>query len=140
MNRTQKSAWYGILLSVLLSSLFLMDAFESRIGIITTHVIGYLVLLPLLIIPVYILQKKKTEPDFDERDKSIVTKGVIISFCMLAAVVLLGYLAAFLEIWKINVPAVSKMPDSSYILSIIFIFSLSVSVLVQYGKGGQSYD
>lgn len=135
MNKTQKAAWYGILLSLLLSSVFLIDMFEGKMGPVVTHLIGYLVLLPLLLVPVYYLQKKKTASEFDERDKSIVVKGVIVSFVTLSAILLLGYAVVIMGFAGISSFPVTLLPELVYSSFIVYILVLSLWILIQYHLG-----
>ena len=136
MNKTQKGAWYGVLLATLMSSVFLIDAYEKALGSIVTHLIGYLVLLPLLLVPLYLLNRKKNKAEeFDERDKLICKKGIIIAFTIIATALVIGYVIMYLGFGETHSISVHQLPVILYTSFIIFILVLSIAVLIQYGRG-----
>ncbi len=119
----------------------MIDIIEKDLGLLLTHVVGYSVGLALLILMIYIIRKIEKQPGvkFDERDKSIITKATIISSAILAGVLLLGYVVTFLGLGEKSSLSVSNLPVIVYASAIIFIFTLSVSVLVQYGRCGKEH-
>jgi len=138
MNKTQKSAWYGVLLAALMSSVFLIDAYEKTLGLIVTHLIGYLILLPLLIVPLYFLNRKKNKAEeFDERDKLICKKGLILAFTVVAIALITEYVIIYLAFGETHSISISQLPIILYTSFMILILVLSIAVLVQYGWGGK---
>lgn len=142
MNKTQKSACYGLLLTLLFLSIPLIDKYESRLGLVWTHVIGYCVLLPALIVPLYFLGKKKTsgEVDFDERDKAIIIKGIIVGLVTIASVGIIGYIVTFLREGETGVISTSQLPVYVFAGFTVFIFTLSAAVLLQYKLKGLKHE
>lgn len=124
MNRTQKGAWCGLVLTLFLLLIPVIDLIEKDLGLLLTHVVGYSVGLPLLILMIYIIRKIEKQPGvkFDERDKSIVIKAVIVSFTTLSAILLGGYVVTFLGLGEMKSFSVSNLPVIVYVSSIIFVF------------------
>ena len=139
MNRTQKGACYGLLLTLIFLAVPVLDKFESNLGMLGTHLIGYCVLLPALIVPLFLLRKKsgKKEVEFDERDKSIIKKGILAGFVIVTAMALIGYVVILIQN---KVVTAEKLPDILYAGFAFFIFSLSVAVLIQYRLKGASHE
>lgn len=143
MNKTQKGACYGLLLAVLFLAVPIIDKYESQLGLVWTHVIGYCVCIPALIVPLFFLMKKsgRHEVEYDERDKAIIKKAVIVGFVTLGAAELIGYVAILTQ-KEHGRPMLTtdNLSIALYYGFIIYIFSLSTTVLIQYGKGEQSNE
>ena len=139
MNKTQKSAWIGLVLVAFLFMIPTIDIVDKSLGPLLTHVGGYSVGLPLLILVIYLIRKIETQPgvNFDERDKLIIKKAVIMAFAAVSIVLIAWYILTLFSLGEAGLISVSKLPVIVYIASILFIFVCSIAVLVQYGRGGK---
>lgn len=142
MNKTQKGAWGGLVLVVFLLMIPIIDIAEKDLGPLLTHLVGYSVGLPLLILVIYFIHKIKTQPgvNFDERDKLIIKKAIIAAFAVVSMALIAWYVSTLFSLGETGFISVSKLPVIVYTASILFIFVCSVAVLVQYrrGKGEKS--
>ncbi len=137
MNKTQKGAWVGLVLVVFLLMIPAIDIVEKSLGTLLTHVVGYSVGLPLLILVIYLIHKIETQPgvNFDERDKLIIKKAIIIAFAVVSIALIAWYILTLFSLGETGFISVSKLPVIVYTASILFIFVCSLTVLVQYGRG-----
>ena len=144
MNRTQKGALYGVMLSLLLAGIVIFDLLDTVVGwpmkLLVSAVWG-----GLLLVPIYLIERKKDqrEVDMDERDKRIIKRALLASFILLAVMLGVAYTAAFF-IFGLKGSMSITMDELSaviYIVLVIFVLVLSLSVLIQYGwkiKGEKS--
>ncbi len=138
MNKTQKGAWVGLVLVIFLLYIPAIDIVEKSLGPLLTHVVGYSVGLPLLILMIYLIRKIETGPgvNFDERDKLIIKKAIITAFGAVSIVLIAWYILTLFSLGESGLVSVSKLPVIVYAVSVLFIFACSTAVLVQYGRGG----
>jgi membrane protease YdiL (CAAX protease family) len=138
MNNTQQGACYGILLSVLLAGIVVFDLLDTIVGWPIILLVGA-VWGGLLIIPIYILGKKKDprEVDMDERDKRIIKRALLTSFVLLAGMMGVAFVVALFGLGVESTLSVTMDELSAviYIALITFILVLSLAVLLQYGRG-----
>jgi len=136
MNKTQKGAWGGLVLVVFLLMIPVIDIVEKDLGSLLTHLVGYSVGLPLLILVIYLIHKINTQPgvNFDERDKLIIKKAIIIAFAVVSIGLIAWYILTLFSLGETGFISVSKLPVIVYTASILFIFVCSLAVLVQYGR------
>ena len=139
MNRTQKSALYGVLLSLLLAAIVVFDFLDARVGWMVKLLVS-IMWGGLLLGPVYLIERKKQTPgvDTDERDRQIIKKALLASFALLAAMLGVAFVAAFLTLGLKSTISITMDEVSTvvYFVLVAFVFVLSSSVLVQYGRGG----
>jgi len=137
MNKTQKSAWYGILLSVLLAGIVVFDLIDTIVGWPTKLLVG-LVWGGLLFIPIYFIDIKKHphQVDMDERDKRIIKRAIFVSFVLLAGMLSVTFVAALfgLAIRGTLSVTMDELSAVIYFTFIAFILVLSLAVLFQYGR------
>ena len=95
MNRTQKGAWYGVLLSFLLAGIVVFDFLDTRVRWPMILLVGTL-WGGLLLGPVYLLGRKRqpSAADTDERDRQIIRKALLASFALLAVMPGVAFVAA----------------------------------------------
>jgi uncharacterized Tic20 family protein len=140
MNKTQKSALYGVLLSLLLAGIVVFDFLDTRVGLPMKLLVA-LVWGGLLLGPVYLLARKRqaAEPDMDERDKQIIRKALLASLALLAGMAGVAFVAAFLALGLRRTISTTMDEVSAvvYFVLVAFVLVLSLSVLVQYGWGGK---
>lgn len=140
MNRTQKSAWFGLAMSILLLMFFVSHVFfvtpASRSRLINllwpSPGVGFVVLL------IFLLRKKgQDKVNIDERDNSISRKALIAAFCstagLFAGVCMIGPFIA----GPTTLMPVLLLPALLYSLFVVFILAYSVTILIQYGWGGK---
>jgi hypothetical protein len=143
MNKTQKSALYGVLLSLLLAGIAVFDFVDTRVGL-TTKVLVALVWGGLLLGPVYLLARKKqaAEPDMDERDKQIVRRALLASGALLAGTLGVAFVVALfaLGLRRTISTTMDEVSAVVYFVLIAFVLVLSLSVLVQYDRGGDGRE
>ncbi len=139
MNKTQKSACYGVLLSLLLGGIVVFDLVDTLVGwpvkLLVSAVWG-----GLLLGPIYFLEQKKEphEVPLDERDRRIIKAALLATFCVLGAILGLAYVGLFLILdlrdrLLLNLDQVSAV---MYFVLVAFILMMSLAVLVQYRGGG----
>lgn len=138
MNRTQKAAWFGLVVPCFPVAWFLC------VGILTNRAL--LMALPmvifLLIAPVvmfFVIGKKQSPAEVasDERDYMIRTKALLAGF--ISVFIMLIFLCSVM-ILAANDEAMVNAYMSIPLSVLIFLISIavySVAILVQYGKGGQ---
>ena len=144
MNKTQKSALYGVLLSFLLVGIVVFDLLDTIVGWPIKLLVGA-VWGSLLLVPIYLIERKKDkrEVDMDERDKRIVKKALLASFILLAVTAGLAFVTAFFVPGLQSTISITmdELSVVIYFVMIIFVLALSLSVLAQYGwrsKGEKS--
>ena len=141
MNKTQKGAWYGLLLSASLAAIAVFDAYEN-IMTATTKVMVGIVWFALLILPPLLLSRKRpsAEVETDERDKLIIRRSIIIAFCSVCGLLILASTAVlFVLEGPVSIPF-ARLADIVYGAFIVFISTLSIVILIQYNWGGQSNE
>ena len=137
MNKTQQSACYGILLSLLLAGIVIFDLIDTIVRWPIKLLVGA-VWGGLLLVPVYFINKRKDprEVDMDERDKRIIKRALLASFVLLAGLLGLAFVVA-LFVLGIQGTLSGTMDELSaviYFVFIAFILVLSLAVLFQYGR------
>ena len=143
MNMTQKGAWFGVYLSLLLLAIAIVDltgildykGFPTP-GIIVFHTFLAVV---FLFLPIAWLNRsrKRSKSVQDERDKLIIKRAVLAAFLSLTGVFIIGYIITLFAIKTTASMPAGKLPEILYGGAIIFILVLSVAVLVQYSWGGK---
>ncbi len=138
MNKTQRSAWYGVLLSFLLAGIVVFDLLDTRVGWPMKLLVAIL-WGGLLLAPVYLLQRKKRSPgaDMDERDREIIKKALLASFTSLAVILGMAFMTAFLTLGLTHTVSITMdwLSAVVYYVLVLFVLVLSLAVLVQYGRG-----
>ncbi|MHC5060803.1 MAG: hypothetical protein ACYTFK_06945 [Planctomycetota bacterium] len=139
MNKTQKGAWGGLVLVVFLLMIPVIDIIDKYLGPLLTHLVAYSVGLGLLILVIYLIRKIDTQAgvNFDERDKLIIKKAIIIAFAVVSIALIAWYILTLFSLGETGFISVSKLPVIVYAACILFIFVCSLAVLVQYGWRGK---
>ena len=140
MNKTQKGACYGILLSLLLAGIVVFDLIDTIVGWPTKLLVG-LVWGGLLLVPIYCIKRKKDprKVDMDERDKRIIKRAILVSFVLLAGILGVAFVSALFGLGIQGTLSVTMDELSAviYFALIAFILALSLAVLFQYGRGAK---
>ncbi len=138
MNKTQKGALYGMLLSLLLAGIVIFDLIDTIVGWPIKLLVGA-VWGGLLLVPIYLIERKKSlrEVDIDERDKEIIKRALLISIFLIAIISCLAFTVCLFTLGLEN--AISfTMDDISaviYFVLVAFILVLSLTILIQYSLG-----
>ena len=138
MNKTQKGAWGGLVLVVFLLMIPVIDIVEKGLGPLLTHLVAYSVGLGLLGLVIYLIRKIEKQPgvNFDERDKLIIKKAIIVAFVAVSIALIAWYILTLFWLGETGFISVSKLPVIVYTASILFIFVCSLATLIQYKTGG----
>lgn len=142
MNKTQKGACYGLFLAGMLLLVPVVDMLDNVLNPIVLRVCGYGAAF-LMVLPLMFLQKKsrKAGVDFDERDRLICRKALVIALVVVLGLLSTAYMITLFALGeKASIP-VGLLPEIVYSAFIVFILTLSVAVLLQYqrrGKGEES--
>jgi len=141
MNKTQKGALYGLLLSASLAAIAVFDAYESIMTTTTKMTVG-VAWFALLVLPPFLLSRKRpgTEVETDERDKLIIRRSIIIAFCLVCGLLILASTATlFVLEGPVSIPF-ARLAGIIYGSFIVFISILSIVILIQYGRRARGDD
>jgi len=135
MNKTQKGAWYGVLLSLLLAGIVIFDLIDTIVGwpikLLVSAVWG-----GLLLVPIFLIEKKKEprEVEIDERDKEIIKRALLISIFLISIVSCLAFALCLFTLGLENAISFTMNDISAviYFVLVAFILVLSLTVLIQY--------
>ena len=138
MNRAQKSACFGLTMSMLLliffvpRVIFVTPASQLSDLLWLSPAFGFVVLL------IFLLRKKgKDKVNIDERDNCISRKALITAFSSTAGLFVGAcMIGPFIARPTTSIP-VLLLPALLYSLFVVFILAYSVVILVQYGWGGK---
>jgi hypothetical protein len=140
MGKTQKGAWYGVLLSFLLAGIVVFDFLDTRVGWPIKLLVG-IIWGGLLLGPVYLIERKKQSPGatMDERDEQIIKRALLASFASLAGLSGTAFVVAFLALGLNRTIAITMDEVSAvvYFVFVAYVLVLSLAVLVQYGREGK---
>jgi len=119
-----------------------VDLVEKSLGLLLTHVAGYAVGIPLMLLLIYLIRKIETVPgvNFDERDKFIIKKAIISAFTAVSIVLLAWYILTLFFLGDRGFVSVSALPVVVYAASVLFVFVCCIAVLVQYGRGAKTNE
>ena len=160
MNKIQRVAWIGLILIVawaIVSQLPILPiylkgpsflysfslapekpSFLSLLSFACLTIIGGLSWLLLLFFNKTRSEKVKVE--FDERDKLILIRSTLVGYIVL----LIYFIAACIYVWLKTPPnrsiSVNVMPITIVEGILVFIFVLSVTTLIQYGRAGKNVE
>ncbi len=167
MNKTQKSAWCGVFVSVFI---LLIPVIRMNIGgaipAFRTNIDGtipvaetniwriikmdpalahlFFIIIPavLLFLAVFIINRKRNnaEVEIDERDRFIVRRALIVSFVSICAIPIIACAVAISVLEPGATIQIRALPVIIFLAYIIFILIFSTAVLVQYGRGGKKHE
>lgn len=141
MNKTQKSAWFGLVatLAFLLLSLFLfIEIAILKKMLLPMNLLGATLLFGLGVASVIFICKKQSpiEVETDERDKLIQTRAIVVSFISVGLLLALTCLILRFTVGISGTIAVWELTLINFFIFYVALLVYSVSVLVQYGWGG----
>jgi hypothetical protein len=135
MNRTQKSAWFGVIVPCFPIAWFLCAGIlTNSLLLYLMPVVVFLILAPAVMFIVLGKKQSPTEVATDERDYMIRTKAMLAGF--ISVFVMLAVMCSTMILLsndKTMVDAYMTIPFSVLIF-IISIAVYSIAILVQYGR------
>jgi len=142
MNKTQKSAWCGLVvtLTFLLLCLFLfIELTILKKMFFFMNLLGATLLFGLVVAWVIFIRKKQstTEVETDERDKLIQTRAIVASFISVGILIALTCLILRFIVGISGTIAVWELTLINFLIFEVALLVYSVAILVQYGRGGK---
>jgi hypothetical protein len=142
MNKTQKSAWCGLVvtLTFLLFCLFLfIELTILKKMFFFMNLLGATLLFGLMVAWVIFIRKKQspTEVETDERDKLIQTRAIVASFISVGILMALTCLILRFIVGISGKIAVWELTLINFLIFEVALLVYSVAILVQYGRGGK---
>ena len=143
MNKTPQGACYGILLSLVLAGIVVIDLIDTMVGWPVKLMVA-LVWGGLLLGPAFLIERKKDphRVDMDERDKRIIKKALLSSVVVLVGMSSVTFVIALFALGlerSISI-TMDELSAVIYFVLIAFIFVLSLTVLIQYGRGANGEE
>jgi len=137
MNRTQKSAWFGLVVPTFPVIWFMITGiFWNNTLLIIIPIVGFLLLVPVVMLVVLGKKQSPAEVASDERDYMIRSKAMLAGF--ISVFVMLIFLCSVMILAsndKTLVSAYMSVP-LSVLTFLVAIAVYSAAILIQYGKGG----
>ncbi len=142
MNKTQKSAWCGVVvtLTFLLLCLFLfIELAILKKMFFFMNLLGATLLFGLVVAWVIFICKKQspTEVETDERDKLIQTRAMAVSFIFVGILLASTCLILRFTVGISGTIAVWELTLINFFIFYVALFVYSVAILIQYGRGGK---
>ena len=136
MNKAQKGAWFGLIMSPVLLAFLLV-----LIGTYQRFFVRFFSLVILSLMGIFIIflgaKHSQAEVDFDERDKFISRRALLVSYSFLCGLLVAVSVISSLIFGHEGSVRVCFLPLIVYGLFLTFILTYSVVILVQYGRGGK---
>ena len=157
MNKTQKSAWCGVFMSVFIlfvpviqmniggaTPAFIPGARTNIWGTIKTdplfaHLFFIIIPAVLLLLAIFFINRKRNnaEAEIDERDRFITRRALIATFVSICVIPIVACAVAIFALEPQATILIRLFPIIIYFAYIIFILIFSAAILVQYGWGGK---
>jgi len=141
MNKTQKGAWAVLVIALSLSAfvattplLWFDKAPIMRIVPQTLIILSLIVMASSLVF----LRKKQSpaEVDYDERDVAIKRKALLVSHTTTWVLIFLGCALPVIITNQRGIFPVVTLPIALFVLSMADMIVYSLTILIQYRKGG----
>jgi amino acid transporter len=140
MNKAQKCAWFNLTLTLVIAALhgaaFLMIACRGYLPR-TLNTIGFFVVFGLIGIGAVVFRRKQkfSEVEFDERDKLINKKVLVINYFFLWLVLIAGCVIFWYYLGPEGAVRVYALCVLLYGLFLVAMLFHSVTTLILYGSG-----
>jgi hypothetical protein len=142
MNRAQKSAWFGLAISILLLVFFVPHVIFATPGSLLIKLLWLSPAFGFFILLIFLFQiKSQDKVSFDERDRYINRKALIIAFSSTVALLIGACMVGLFTSEPISSIPILLLPALLYTLFVAFIMAYSVAILGRYGwrnKGEKS--
>lgn len=145
MNKTQKSAWCSVIITLAFFLLCLFLFIEITIlkkMFLFVNLLGATLLFSLGVASVIFIRKKQspTEVETDERDKLIQTRAILVSFISVGiliastCLILRGIvgISGMMTVWEFTL--------INFFIFYVAVLVYSVAILIQYGWGGKDNE
>ena len=147
MNKTQKGAWVGLIISLFFIAIniwaistsnfsnFNLTDFEQTTSRPLPMWLGFIVAVAAVVF----MRKKQSpaETGSDERDELIKRRAVLVSFVAVWVLLIIACVIPRFIVGKDGLIPVSILPVIVLGIVLIVLSIFSVAVLVQYGRGGK---
>ena len=140
MNKAQKCAWFNLVLTLVISALhasaFLMIAYRGGVPR-SLNTIGFVVVFGLIGISAVIFRRKQkfSEVEFDERDKSINKKVLVINYFFIWFILIAGCVIFWHYLGPEGTVRVYALCGLLYGLFLLAMIVHSATTLFLYGSG-----
>ena len=141
MNRTIRSAWFGLVVPIAPVVWYLCSAvITNRLLPTIVPIVVFLVLAPVFMFVVLGKKRGPSEVQTDERDNMIRARAMSAGFiAMTVMLVLLCWVMVSAADAECRVNAYMSIP-LSVLAFLVSIAVYSAAILVQYGKGGRNNE
>ena len=141
MNKTQKGAWVVLVLTavLLIFSVTIPLAWFSEVLALRTLPLLFFALIWIVMGLSFIFLRKKqsrSEVDFDERDVAIKRKAFFAAYITLWILILIACIISIAILGEEGSIKVVFLPIIIFGLFLFCTLAYSVTILVQYGRGG----
>jgi hypothetical protein len=134
MNKTQKSAWFGLTMSTLLLVLLVTSVLVARRVSQLSNLLWFSPAFGLFALLIIFLRKKDQDRvNIDERDSCISRKALIAAFSSTAGLLIGACMIPPFIAGPTNSIPVCLLPALLYSLFVVFILTYSMAILIQYG-------
>lgn len=138
MNREQKVAWFGLVISILLLVFFIPRVIFATPRSLLIKLLWFSPALGFFVLLIFLFRiKGQDKVSFDERDRHINRKALIIAYSSTAAILIGACTVGLLTSEPISSIPILLLPALLYTLFVAFIMAYSVAILGQYGRGGK---
>ncbi len=141
MNRTQKYAWFGLIVTCFPVLWFLcIGTLTNNLMATLVPIFVFLFAIPLALYFAIWKWNSKLDVVSDERDNMIKSKAVMASY--ISVWVMLALLTAAMKLAS-NYKGMAEVDIMIPAFMLIFVISIAVysaAILIQYGRGGQSNE
>ena len=141
MNRTQKSAWFGLVVPCFpVGWYFCVGTLTHNLLLTVVPMVVFLLAAPLAM---FVIIGKKQSPDevaIDERDYMIRSKALLAGFISVFVTLIVASILMSLAADDRGMVEVDIMPPLTILIFITAIAVCSAAILIQYGKGGKSHE
>ncbi len=140
MNKAQKCAWFNLVLTLVIialhSAAFLTIAMKGYVPG-TLNTIGFIVVFGLIGISAVIFKRKQkfSEVEFDERDKFINKRVLVVDYFFIWAILLAGCVIFWHYLGPEGTVRVYALCALLYGLFLVAMIVHSLTTLILYGSG-----
>ncbi len=145
MNKAQKCAWFNLTLTLVMIALhgaaFLMIAMKVYLPR-TLNMIGFIVVFGLIGVSAVIFRRKQkfSKVEFDERDKFINKRVLVLDYFFLWAALLAGCVIFWRYLGPDGTVRVYALCALLYGLFLIAMIVHSLATLILYGRSGKNIE
>lgn len=145
MNKAQKCAWFNVTLTLVMIALhgtaFLMIATKGYVPR-ALNTVGFIVVFGLIGVSAVIFKRKQkfSEVEFDERDKFINKRVLVVDYFFIWAVLLAGCVIFWRYLGPDGTVRIYALCALLYGLFLVAMIVHSLTTLILYGSGKLEFD